>query len=313
MSRTRIGEVILAIRYGSITVALVLIFGVASVITLSYVTNGGIGKELGVIFASTIAATGVVVAAFIAYKTGHAIESEKDRNERKRRIDEERVATEAAIVCLHVIASRLDGYYLMMQNEIDTLEDYINKKDLERLVFSAQNIPSVSFSFHLLEKLDTRFMRVQEQKAVSRIEVCLQILAAEVKDTRAAVGMNIDASKKALAVMGEEKFFTAQLRYVSRLRGRNEDLLKAITPYMFERKPITIPDEWKLRMLLGALHDDDDVLKFNSIHDARESVRKLASRLLNEHFHASDVRAVLTDVAENIRDEDSIPFGNKGM
>lgn len=311
MSRKGINEISSAIKYGVMAVALVLILGVTSVMTLGNFNASGVGKELGVIFASTIAATGVVLAAFIAYKTGQAIESEKDRNERKRRVDEARVEAEAAIVFLHVIASRLDNYYLMMEYEIDGLDELIKKKDLAGLVFAAQNIPSMSFSSYLLEKLDIRFMRLEEQKAVSRIELCLQILAAEVKDTRVAVGMGFDSSKKALEAMGDEKFFTAQSYYVSRLRQKNAELFDAINPYIFERKPITIPDEYKLRMLLGVFRDDD-FLTFNSIHDARESARKLASGLLKSHFRAGDVRAVLIDVAESIRDEDSIPFGNNG-
>jgi hypothetical protein len=297
------------VRIGGGLIIMLFIAGVSAIIVLNLIGQGTATKDLGVLFASMVAATGVITTASIAYQASHHLEAEKDRNERSRKRDEERVMAETALVTLHVIATRLDGYYLRMKDAIEALQHALKNQNLKRFHSTVNGMPSIPIPFPLLEKLDTRFMRLPEQQAVRNMEVDVYLIASATKDIRSMVGTDIDANHRILDSLGPEAFYSAHSDQLDHLIHCNRQLFATITPYINQRKASTVPDEFKLQMLLGYL-DPADPVKIHSLDDARERIRIVASRLLQDHVEAKDIRDLMSDVANGIRDEDSISFAN---
>lgn len=303
---TTSSPIIRTIIIGAIVVAAVFLIGLGSVVALSHFGPATAARDVGVIFASTIAAVGVVTTAFVAFQASHHLEIQKDRHERERKVDEERTVAEAALVTLHVIATRLDGYYTRVRDGAESLRNAVDEHDFDRYVSSAKALPYITVPFPLIGHLDTRFMRLAEQQTVRNIEVDVHLISEALERIRSTVKGDLGNERALLATMGAESYFGALSQYVSQLEQQVRQLFKTITPYINQRRSGAVPDEAKLQMLLGIL-DANDRVAVTSLAEASERVRVVTAQLLREHVHARDLRSLLKATLDGIHDEDSIP------
>lgn len=291
---------------GAIVICTLFLLGVGTLVWLNTTAASSQFRDVGLIFGAAIAATGAIVAAFIAFQASHHLEGEKDLRERRRKIDDERTKTEAAIVTLHVAATFMDRIYKQVRDCNEQAKRALEQKDFSGYRNSVEAMPDIPNPFPLISDLDVRFMRVEEQRGIRNIQVCLELQERSVKAIKSDIRLGKLDQKKLLAALGEDGFFGALGHQSREVEQHNKMLFEAIVPYINARKAAAIPDESKLRMLLGDLRGDDEI-PITSLDEALEKIRMLASRLLREHVAANNVRSLMHTVADGIKDEDSIP------
>tara|TARA_Y100001001_G_scaffold145736_1_gene152640 strand:- start:2100 stop:3035 length:936 start_codon:yes stop_codon:yes gene_type:complete len=296
-----------SVLFGTVILVVFFVSGVALLIALNTSSPTGSFRDIGVVFAATIAATGAITAAFIAFQAGRHLEVDKDLRERRRRLDEERVKTEADLVTLHVTATVIDGIYQRVEELNSSAKSAINQKKYNEFCKAIAGLPNIGVPFPLIAELDVRFMRLEELTGIRNIQVHLDILKSEIEKAKDEIRMQSSIQKEIRGSLGDEAFFGALGYRAGQIEHYNSGLFKAIAPYVNQRRVAAIPDEMKLSMLLGDLKDNIEKSAVVSLNDALDRVRQLASQLLLDHVEAKDVRSSLIAVAKTIKDEDSIP------
>lgn len=292
---------------GSTAIGLLFLFGVGFLIWLNLNYQGHQFRDIGIVFAATIAASGAIIASFIAFKASHHIEAEKDYLNRCQKMDNERTQAEVAIVTLHVAATFLDGIYQQIRDRGNEAKYGIDQNDYLAYKHAIAAMPIIPNPFPLTDGLDVRFMRLEEQQAVRSIQSCIGLLESSVKKAKEDIQLSNSERERLIQELGENEFFMALKSGFDQVHKNNKMLFGAIVPYLNSRKASAIPDEIKLRMLLGDLRVS---LKtpINTLDEATEEVRLLASRLLRENVHAADIQNMFQAIASGITDEDSIPI-----
>lgn len=294
-------------RRGAIIVGGLFVLGIGVLIyaNAKFGSNTTSFRDTGVVFGATIAAAGAIAAAFIAFQGSRDLEEKKDLQERLRRIDDERTKAEAAIVTLHVMATFIDGLHSQIGEVNGMVENALKKKSYSEFCRAVVTMPSVPNPFPLIRDLDVRFMRLAEQKNIRGIEVCLELLGNALKALESDSQLSKTAQDQFLALLGEEGFFD-MLQHASKQVGQfNQKLFDAAFTYINQRKPSTIPDESKLSMLLGDLKGENKG-PIDTLDEARESIRNLASYLLNNKVDPAEVRRLMQSVAESVEVQDSV-------
>lgn len=304
MSKNRATKTLIV---GSIILASLFILGGILVFSLNSSSPDKDFRDLAIVIASTIAATGAISGAFIAFQSSRQVELEKDLSERRRRIDEERTKTDSALVSLHVAATFLDGYYIQIRKFLEPSKIALKSKNYIEHKRLTASLPTISIPFPLLSEIDIRFMRRSEQNAIRSIQVSLELIRQSIEGVREDVRLNKTEFDALVSELGEDDFFSALQFNIDSLERNLKSLFDNILPYINSRRPSAIPDESKLKMLLGEFESCD--ITIDSLEDAQEHIRIVASKLLREHVEAKDVRSLLRTVANNIKDEDSIPIG----
>src|SRR4051794_19008207 len=82
---------------GGVVLGIQFLLGTVVLIRLNATKPANQFRDVGLLFGATIAATGAITAAFIAFQASRHIEAERDSRERRRMMDVERTKTEAAI------------------------------------------------------------------------------------------------------------------------------------------------------------------------------------------------------------------------
>jgi hypothetical protein len=269
-------------------------------------------RDVGVLFAATIAAAGAITASFIAFSTSQRIESAKDALERARHVDDERTRAEAALVTLGVVATQLDGLYRGVRDRLDRLKSVAKTRDLDRCLVEVAKLESVPDNFQLLQQMDVRFFRLREQEAVRSIQVDLQLLDDAVDDLKAHFGPSKETAEEIIKSAGPDLIFETFEDRIDRAEGRAKSLFHELVHYINQRGSDVIPDERKLNMLLGygasQVQQDEPIA---SLGQAAEAIRAIASDLLRKHVAPNDLREILKAAADKIRDEDAVPHSTK--
>ena len=289
---------------GAMIVVTLFVLGVTLILLINIAFPNKQFRDVAIIFASAIAAMGAIIAAFIAFQAGHQIEAEKDRRERLRRIDEERTRTEAALVSLHVAATFIDGLYRQVQDFLDPAKNALTQCNFTEYRRIVGFLPAIPTPFPLINDIDIRFMRLSEQHAIRAIEVSLELLRKSIESVHGDVQIERSMRESMIAELGQEGFFVALDYNLNHVEQSAKKLFKDVAPYINARRPSVIPDESKLRMLVGDFSGGDIIV--TSLDEALEQIRIVASKLLREHVEARDVRSSLLTVAESVKDEDSL-------
>ena len=297
-----------SVLFGAIILAIFFAAGIALLIVLNTGDPTGKLRDIAVVFAATIAATGAITAAFIAFQAGRHLEADKDLRERRRRLDEERVKTEADLVTLHVVATVIDGVYQRVRDSNETEEWAIGQRKYGEFCKAIAGLPNLPSPFPLITELDVRFMRLDELTGIRNIRVHLDMLEDVIERAKAECKTQPSIQTDIRESLGDDTFFGALSQRTGQIKHCNSGLFNAIVPYINQRRAAAIPDEAKLAKLLGRLTDDtENRMAVQSLDDALDRIRQLASQLLLDHVDAKDVRSLLRTVAKTIKNEDSIP------
>ncbi len=291
---------------GTILIFALLVFGVSFLAFLNIKNESMESFNIELIFAAVIASAGAITAAFVSYQANYYVECKKDRHQRLQKIDYERAKTRASIVTLHSVASVIDvSIYQRIRTKNESAKHALENKNFILFHIAIKGMPDLPNSFPLVADLDIKFMRSAEQKAVNSIQMYLELIDKSLK----SVKMDVHDQELLQAKLGEDTFFSALNHHINQIEHYNKKLWDTITPYLTDRGSEIVPDEDKLRMLLGG--DLNSEMPINNLEDAKEEIQKLASRLLRKNFTTQDIRKLLNNVKDSvqdsIKDEDSIP------
>jgi hypothetical protein len=137
------------------------------------------------------------------------------------------------------------------------------------------------------------------------MQVHLASLAQHINEVRS----RNDSEETVLKILqaAGDKFWRVEANKAEDLRKSASRLFDTINPYTNMRSAGVAPDESKLVLLLGG-YASDVMPKISSLDEVKAFLSQAASEFLQQHVLPADLRKQFRDTADQIRDEDAVPY-----